>query len=235
MVPHPPLLVPELVAGAAAETEPLRRATVAVAAELAQVAGVWLAVGADPAGPVRIAPHTRGTFAGFGVDVPVTLSADGAAGEADPRLPLPALVAGWLRERAGAERVHADLVPPELPPADCVRLGERLAAEAGGPRPVGLLVLGEGSNQYAEHAQALPDPRAAPFDEQVRDALADADPRRLLDLDVAPAAELGAAGRAAWQVLAGAALASGHEWRGKHAELLNPFGVAYHIAVWDPA
>jgi hypothetical protein len=235
VVPHPPLLVPELVGGAAAETDPLRHATMAVVGELAQVARGWVAVGTDPAGPARIGPQARGSFAGFGVDVPVALCANAAPGAGDPRLPLPALVAGWLRERAGAERVRVELIPPGLPAEECVRVGERIAAEAAGPEPLGLLVLGEGSNHHAEHAPVLPDERAAPFDEQVRDALADADPRRLLDLDVTLAGELGAAGRAAWQVLAGAALAAGHEWRGKHAELFNPFGVAYHVAVWDPA
>jgi hypothetical protein len=163
IVPHPPLLGPELVAGAAADTEPLRRATLAVATELAQVAGLSPAVGTDQNGPAALGPHARGTFAGFGVDVPVALSADAAAGERDPGLPLPALIAGRLREHAGADRVRVELVPPGLPAKDCVRAGERIAARSVGPE-----------------------------------------------------------------------LAAGHEWRGKHAELANPFGVACHLAVREP-
>jgi hypothetical protein len=50
-------------------------------------------------------------------------------------------------------------------------------------------------------------------------------------LDPALAAELGAEGRAPWQVLAGV-LARG-AWSAD-ARLMIPFGVAYHFAVLDP-
>ena len=44
MVPHPPLLVPELVAGAVAETDAVRRACVAAGKRLAALSRDWLAV-----------------------------------------------------------------------------------------------------------------------------------------------------------------------------------------------
>jgi hypothetical protein len=50
-------------------------------------------------------------------------------------------------------------------------------------------------------------------------------------LDPALAGELGAAGRAPWQVLAGV-LGQG-DWA-CDARLMIPFGVAYHLAVLDP-
>ncbi|KAA2254856.1 hypothetical protein F0L68_29165 [Solihabitans fulvus] len=234
VVPNPPLLVPELVVGAAAETEPIRAACLVAAGALAGAATEWIAIGADPAGPVRLGPAARGTFLGYGVDVPVSLSADQSDGEADSTMPLPALVAGWLRGRVGANRVTVELVAPSLSVADCVAVGERIAAEAAGDRPVGLLVLGDGSNRHTERAPRRPDDRAEAFDGTVAEALAAADPKALLTLDGDLAAELGAVGRAAWQVFAGAALSTG-DWHATRAEFLAPFGVGYHVAVWEPA
>lgn len=149
-------------------------------------------------------------------------------------LPLPALVAGWLRAQAGATRVRVRLVEPSLPVADCRREGAELAEELAGPAPVGLLVLGDGSNRHTDRAPVPPDERAGPFDDSVASALAAADPNALLALDADVAAELNAMGRAAWQVLAGAVLAVGGQWTSKLLYSDQPFGVAYHVAVWNP-
>jgi hypothetical protein len=182
---------------------------------------VWLAVGAGPAGVVG--PAAVGTFRGFGVDVVVRLG-EAAAGAPDAAMPLPALVAGWLREHTSATAVTVHLVPSDLPPDDCYALGEHLA---GGDDPVGLLVLGDGSHRHGARAPGRPDDRAGPFDDAVHDALANADAKALLDLDPALAAELGAVGRAPWQVLAGAL--GEHHWTAT-ASVFVPFGVAYHLA-----
>ncbi|MFD7658981.1 hypothetical protein ACFV4N_33810 [Actinosynnema sp. NPDC059797] len=224
VVPHPPLLVPELVSGAAPDTEPVRAECLAAARGLAARATDWVAVGVDPSGP-RTLDDVTGTFAGFGVDVPVSL-AEGATAE-DPDLPLPALVAGWLRQRAGARRVRVHLVPPDLPPAECVALGERLSAEAVSGEA--LLVLGDGSHRHGELAVGRSDERAGAFDEGVSRALAAADADALRALDPGLAAELGADGRAAWQVAAG--VPGG--WRCTRSAFLAPFGVGYHCAVWE--
>jgi hypothetical protein len=221
VVPHPPLLVPELVVGDDPDVTAVRAACLAAATRLTSAAPVWLAVGAGPAGVVG--PAATGTFAGFGVDVVVRLG-DGATGVPDAALPLPALVAGWLREHTAATAVTVHLVPPDLPPDDCYALGEHLA---GGPDPVGLLVLGDGSHRHGDRAPGRPDDRAGPFDDAVHDALANADAKALLDLDPVLAAELGAVGRAPWQVLAGAL--GDHHWTAT-ASMLVPFGVAYHVA-----
>ncbi|ONI87188.1 hypothetical protein ALI22I_22295 [Saccharothrix sp. ALI-22-I] len=222
VVPHPPLLVPELVAGAVSETEPVRSACLAAARELAAHASDWVAVGVDPSGP-RVVEDVAGTFRGFGADVPVSLSDD--ASSVDDDLPLSVLVAAWLRERAGARSVRVHLVPPDLPTAECVALGERLAGSRA------LLVLGDGSHRHGEQAVGRPDERAEPFDEDVRTALATADTGALRAIDPALAAELGASGRAAWQVAAGVPGA----WRCTRSAFLAPFGVGYHLAVWDSA
>lgn len=227
VVPHPPLLVPELTAGAAGthgDVIAVRAACLAVATRLTSAAPHWIAVGAGPAGV--LGPDAVGTFAGFGVDVPVRMS-DAATGAPDPAMPLPALVTAWLRERAGATSVTMHLVPPDLPPDDCYALGERLAGE---PAPVGLLVAGDGSHRHGEQAPGRPDVRAGSFDDAVHEALATADAKALQALDPRLADELGAAGRAPWQVLAGAL---GHGRWTADAQLLVPFGVAYHLAVLD--
>jgi hypothetical protein len=225
VVPTPPLLVPELVAGTDADVTAVRAACLAVTTRLTSAAAHWVAVGAGPAGV--LGPDAVGTFAGYGVDVVVRMS-DAATNPPDPVMPLSALVTAWLRAQAAAEDVTVHLVPPDLSPDECFALGEHLADTA---EPVGLLVAADGSHRHGDRAPGRPDDRAGPFDDAVHDALAGADAKALMALDPALAAELGAEGRAPWQVLAGA-LAHG-EWSAD-ARLMIPFGVAYHLAVLEP-
>lgn len=228
MVPHPPLLIPELVAGAAAETEPVRRACVAAGKRLAAVSRHWLAIAGDPIFHGLTSADAVGTFRGYGIDKIVSLAEGGGVDDVDPALPLPVLVAGWLREQAGAADVVVQTIDPHGSVNDSKRVGERLSRQ---DRSVGLLVLGDGSSRHPGPS-GHPDPRAIPFDAGVRDALATADLDALLGLDVSLAASLDVSGRAAWQALAGAA--AGRQWR---AELLYsdaPFGVGYHVACWEP-
>ncbi|MEV6238870.1 hypothetical protein [Lentzea sp. NPDC051838] len=218
VVPHPPLLVPELVAGAAAETEPVRAATVAAAGKLP---GPWVAVAVDDSGPATVVPPLSGTFLGYGVDVPVSLGGDLAP---DPRIPLPVLITAWLREQCAVEVSRVELVPRDLPPSECVSFGQRLADESAG-----LLILGDGSTRHGLRSPGSDDERSGPFDAHVHSLLAAADVDGLLSLDLALAAELGAQGRAAWQILASVP----GPWRCSSAEFFAPFGVGYHVAVWE--
>jgi hypothetical protein len=236
VVPHPPLLVPELVTGAVRETEQVRRSCLDAAARLAEVAPVWVAVATDPSGPRFIEPEAVGTFRGYGVDLSVRLARARNARRPDPLLPLPALMAGWLGEQVDVLRVGVELVSPNLPARDCWLLGAHIASCVAGEEPVGLLVLGDGSARHTDRGPGGFDARASAFDTQVRDALAAADARELLRLDAGLAEQLGAAGRAAWQVLAGVALSVDGPQPGWHGELLYsgaPYGVGYHVAVWD--
>jgi hypothetical protein len=228
------LLVPELATGAAAETGELRAACLDAAARLGGSAARWIAVGADPGGRRTVGPGARGSFIGFGVDVVVGLDTvdPRPAGPVDPCLPLPLLVAGWVAAAAGVPvRIRGELVGPDEPPDACAALGAQLAAEcAADPEPVGLLVLGDGAATHTERAPGHLDERAGPFDTAVAAALRAADPAALAALDRGTAAELLVAGRAPWQVLAGAA--AGGRWRGELLHTSAPFGVAYHVAVW---
>ncbi|TNC28925.1 class III extradiol dioxygenase subunit B-like domain-containing protein [Amycolatopsis alkalitolerans] len=213
VVPQPPLLVPRLSPGPAPDLATLREACVAAAGTLGPV---WTAVGVHTRDEV-IGPDAAGSFRGYGVDERVRLSAHGT----DRDLPLPALIAGWLREQAGAESVQVRLVAEGTRAADCARLGHELDGD--------LLILGDGSNRHGPGSPGSEDERAPAFDELVAKALAKADTEALLRLDPALARDLGAGGRVPWQVLAG----TGGDW---HAELLYsaaPFGVAYHVAVWE--
>ncbi len=62
VVPHPPLLVPELAAGAAAETAPLRNACLAAARALARGCPRWIAAASctNRAELPSLAPAYRG-------------------------------------------------------------------------------------------------------------------------------------------------------------------------------
>jgi len=103
--PHPPLIVPEVAAGAAAELDGLRAACdLAVARMLAARPVLVVVVGAGPVA-ARWTAGAAGTLAGYGVDVTVPL--DGQAGHGGTGLPLSVTVGAWLLARAGwaGERV----------------------------------------------------------------------------------------------------------------------------------
>lgn len=236
VVPHPPLLVPEVAAGAAVETASLRAACLAAAGALAAAATRWVAVAAvDEAAVDDAAVGAAGTFSGYGVDVTVGLGPQPGAASDD--LPLPLLVAGWLRGRVGPRSVtvHPATVPPGTAPVGCVRAGHALAERlAAGSEPVGLLVLGDGAATHTPRAPGYLDVRAEGFDAAVAAALGSADLAVLLALDAQLAAELRVAGREAWQVGAAAAQAAATAWRGELLHSAAPYGVAYHVAVWEP-
>lgn len=234
-LPEPPLLVPELANGAAAETAELRAACVEAATRMARAADRWVAVGADPGGRRTVPSTARGSFVGFGVDVEIGLDTAGSGEPADPLLPLPLLIAGWAAGHTGASvRIRGELVGVHEPAPGCAALGTELAAEwAHDPEPVGLLVIGDGAATHTERAPGFLDERAQRFDADVAAALRTADRDALAALDAGLAAELLAAGRAPWQVLAAAT--AGRHWRGELLHSSMPFGVAYHVAVWTPA
>lgn len=144
----------------------------------------------------------------------------------DPDLPLPLLIAGWLRP--DGVRIRGELVAPDAEPAACLALGAALAGE-----DAALLVVGDGAATHSEKAPGYLDERAGPFDAAVADALRTADPAALAALDPLLAAQLWAVGRAPWQVLAGAT--ADRAWTGELLHSSIPFGVAYHVAVWRPA
>jgi hypothetical protein len=162
--------------------------------------------------------------------------AAGSPGPGQPRLPggrppLPlALGLGTrLLDQAGYGGSRAlEAVGYDEPTAGCVAIGEQIAASGG---RVGLLIMADGSARRGPRAPGYLDERAAAFDAAVEDAIRSGDLDALLDIDPALARELLAAGRPAWQVLAGAV-----HGQPPAAEILysgDPFGVAYLVA-WMP-
>jgi aromatic ring-opening dioxygenase LigB subunit len=139
------------------------------------------------------------------------------------------LVGRWLLARAGVDGHERVGVPVDTPAGACAQLGARLAAD---PRRLALLVLGDGSYCRGLTAPGYDDPRAAGYDGAVARALTRVDTAALLSLDGEISAQLGVAGRAPWQVLAGAVEATGGNWRGRLHYHAAPYGVAYLVATW---
>jgi hypothetical protein len=179
-------------------------------------------------------------------------------GAGQPVLPLSLTVGVWLVRRLAATaadgtgrrpwppslslspswRLRLQAVAADMPTADCLRLGAELAVLA--PR-VALLAMGDASARKAARVHGAADPAAERYDAEVRAAFAAADPGRLARLEPALDSELMVAGRAAWQVLAGAAGATagdgvagaaGGRLRGQVRFAAAPLDVTYLVASW---
>ncbi|MGX4689437.1 class III extradiol dioxygenase subunit B-like domain-containing protein [Streptomyces sp. JNUCC 63] len=229
--PCPPLLVPEVAAGAAPETDAARAACRDALGVLAAARPDLLVV-VGPAEQPGCGPYpegTRGSFRGFGVDVAVRLGRDKDT-VPGRELPPSLAVAAWLLERAGWSDAPVEGVGVGEPsaPERCAAVGRDIAARSG---RVALLVMGDASACRSLKAPGYLDERAGPFDAEVARALGQADTAALMALDTESAYELKASGRAPWQVLAGAA-----EGAGLSGELLYddaPYGVGYLVATWS--
>jgi hypothetical protein len=228
--PHPPSIVPEVAVGAAPELDDLRAACDEAIDRLARSGStlVWV-VGADAATTEYWYPF-RGSFAPWGVPLEVTI---GSSEHPGPPLPLSLLVGAWLLKRSfhPASPVTYSMfgVDQAAPSERCAQWGGTI----GSPRvPWALLVMGDGSARRGVKAPGYDEPRAEPFDATVAAALAAADVDALLALDPAEAADLQAAGRAPWQVLAGAVRATDTPWRGELLYDRAPYEVGYFVASW---
>lgn len=242
--PCPPLLVPEVAAGAAPELDGLRAACAEAVGALAAARPERLIVvgPAERAGRGPYAQGAAGSFRGFGVELDVRLAADVASGGDDaagrspsappaPSLPLSLAVAAWLLEHAGwdpAVPVEGLGVGEPLAAERCIEVGRELAGRA---ERIALLVMGDGTACRTLKAPGYLDERAAPFDAEVARALAAADTGALAALDEELAYELKAAGRAPLQVLAGAA--EGAPLKGELRYDEAPYGVGYFVASWS--
>ena len=229
--PCPPLLVPEVAAGAAHELDAARAACMDALGVLAAARPDRLVV-VGPAEQSSRGTHaegTRGSFRGYGVDVDVRLGAERE--ETSPRaLPLSLAVAAWLLERtawSGAPIEGLGVGEP-LAAERCIQVGRDIAARA---ERVALLVMGDASACRTLKAPGYLDERAAPFDAEVARALGAADVAALEALDTELAYELKASGRAPWQVLAGAA--EGTDLAGALLYEDAPYGVGYLVATWS--
>jgi hypothetical protein len=252
--PHPPLLIPAAMGAAGlvgrpdaagpagdAELRELRASCVsAVTALLAAGPDLLAVVGGAAAGATYDGP-VAGSLRPFGIPC--------AIGTGEPLLPLSLTVGRWLLEQAGRDfggaagkarqgqpagflpfRVRLRAVTSDMATADCLRLGAEIAGLA--PR-VAMLAMGDASARKAVGVPGAADPAAERYDAGVAAALAAADAGQLARLDPAVDAELMIAGRAAWQVLAGAA--DGVPLLGRLHCAAAPFDVTYLVATWQAA
>jgi hypothetical protein len=222
--PHPPLLVPEAAAGAAAELDDLRAACdTAVRAVLGALPDLVVILG-DAPGTGEYPRDACGSLRPYGVAVSVGLTEN----PGPPVLPLAHTVGAWLLRRAGwpGDRLAYGLSAAETV-GGCQRIGAALAASAD---RVGLLVMGDGSARRSEKAPGYLDPEAGAFDAAVARALGEADGATLAGIDPVRARGLLAAGRASWQALSGAAEGTG--CAGKLLYHEAPYGVGYFVAIW---
>ena len=239
--PCPPLLVPDVAAGAAPELAAARAACTDALGVLAAARPDRLVV-VGPAEQSGRGPHpegTRGSFRGFGVDLDVRLGGNGhrngggdgdGGGASERELPPSLAVAAWLLERTGWSDAPIEGlgVGEPLEAERCIQTGRDIVAPAD---RVALLVMGDASACRTLKAPGYLDERAAPFDAEVARALGAADVAAIKGLDTELAYELKASGRSSWQVLAGAA-----EGAGLGGALLYedaPYGVGYVVATWS--
>lgn len=218
--PNPPLLLRGITGRPVAEVEQLRAACLAAIGELLA------------ARPSRL----------------VVIGA-AAPGEDDKALSI--VVGRLLLNQAGCGLPIEHLViAADSPPADCLQAGRALAGNDNdsdnsgndnsgddndgdsGDDSIGLLVMADGSARRSLKAPGYLDARAAPFDEAVQACLESGRLGGLAELDPVLAAELLVAGRAAWQVLAGAVGGVAGSGRLHYSD--DPFGVWYPVFSWRP-
>ncbi|MCX4094976.1 hypothetical protein [Nocardia sp. alder85J] len=242
LIPSPPVLLPELCGGLpdrdpdhlAAQVRPLRDAVLAAGLALSE-ADRWTVVGAAEH-EQTLGPGTVGTFRGFGADVRVGLSDAALTGRtpADPALPLPVLLGGWLRGQVAPRTpAQARLVGAAATAEHCGALGAALRRELDtDPGTHGVLVVADGAATLSTAAPGYLDERAAAVQERLDAALSAGDRTALAALDPSLCAELEISGRAAFQLLAGLFDA---DPKVDTRYCAAPFGVAYHVSIWtDP-
>jgi hypothetical protein len=243
VLPHPPLLVPELAGTAAAELDPLRAACREALATVVAAADLTVIVGDGPVWGVP-EPSAPGSFAPYGVDLQATLPATHTDFDL-PGLPTPARLPDLPLSLAAAAhlltgldpppaRLAAATVPASLGPGAAAAIGRALTGAArngaAGGGPVGLVVMADLSACRTERAPGAFRAEAADFDASVAEALRTGKPTRLLDLDPALAADLMVAGRVPLQVLAGA-FESEPAVGGRVLYEDAPYGVGYLVAL----
>jgi hypothetical protein len=224
IMPSAPLLVPELAGAAAAEVAALESAVREAAALLPPR---WIAVGTGSVDCV-LDSNAVGTFAGFGVDVPVRLSPPCGKPAEVSELPLCALMAGWVRGQTRPEAsVQVRVWRSDRDVEAALAEGKRLRAEVDRiPDPVGVLIIADGAKTLTPAAPGGYHPDDADAQLVLDDALATGDVAALARL---PEQILG---RVAFQVLAG--LTEPGPRSVKELYRAAPYGVGYFAGVWLP-
>jgi hypothetical protein len=225
VVPHPPLLVPDLV-GTGPGTEPARRLLAACDR------AVRFLLDPPPARVVLVGTgmadrtHDRtawGTLGGFGVDVRAPAGPAAAAPPGDtPTLPLPLTLGSWLLDRAAwsADRLLVEVGPGRCPPP--ARHGADAWLVLGDPAPAPL---------------PRPGPEDSPGPATVLDLLLPPDPTAPRSPEPGPASAHRSLPRipASWRVLTRVLCEEALRRSDVRAHLLYdaaPYGAPYHVSTW---
>jgi hypothetical protein len=226
LCPAAPLLARELTGRALVEPD--------LRAACAEVTGRLVRARPDVIAVVGTGPQTRTWDSASRLDVaafggPAAAARAPAGGPpGTPGLPAPLGLGARLLDEAGYDGPRVlQAIGQDEPPAACTAAGERLSQSAG---RVALLVMADGSARRGRRAPGHLDERSAGFDAGVEQAVRAGELEALAGIDPVLARELMAAGRPAWQVLAGALAPGG---TGLDAEVLyagDPFGIAYLVA-----
>ncbi|MFI7109053.1 hypothetical protein ACIBK9_22280 [Nonomuraea sp. NPDC050227] len=157
---------------------------------------------------------------------------DITVGEGAPVLPLSLTVGRRLLNdpeqppATDADGVPGQAVAFDAAPGECRAIGAGLAALGR----VALLVMADGSACLTPRAPGRYDEAAGPYDDLIAEAVGRADAAALAALDPVEADRLWVTGRAALQVLAGAA--EGTPLTGTLLMRSSPYGVGYFTGVW---
>jgi hypothetical protein len=251
LVPHPPLLVPEVGQGASLELDQLRSACRRALAVILDQVEALLVVGPAPSWG-EADPGASGSFAPYGVPVRVRLPGPRAPAPGEPggdwldrrrlppgrlrELPLSLLIAAWLLGLEAEVRrlppMAAFGVPVSMDPEQAAATGRVLAAAVRSEWRAGLLIMADLSARRTAKAPATFHPAAEEFDRRIGDIVGKGEVARLLDVDAELAAELRTGGMAALWLLAGA-LGGAGTLRGEVLDERAPFGVGYLVGILE--
>ncbi|MBF8185303.1 hypothetical protein ITP53_06045 [Nonomuraea sp. K274] len=207
--PQTPLIVSRL--------HDLRAACRATVAALHDVRADTLVVVGGAESAISYGGRTAGTLRPWGIDVTV--------GHGEPALPLSLTLGRWLLGDRAPDMLQS--VAFDATPQECLLAGERLRKIG---KRVALLVMADGSACLSPRAPGTYDDAAKPYNDLITIAIAQADPATLAGLDPARADRLWVSGRAALQVLAGAAGRTA--FSGRLLAEAAPFGVGYFAGLW---
>ncbi|UBU15664.1 class III extradiol ring-cleavage dioxygenase family protein [Nonomuraea gerenzanensis] len=150
---------------------------------------------------------------------------DRRAGTGEPVLPLSLTVARLLLDDTAPQGFQS--VAFDATAADCLALGRRLGERA---ERVALLVTADGPASLSPRAPGRYDEAAGPYHDLIAKAVAAGEPAALAALDPQEADRLWVSGRAALQVLAGAA--GTRTYQGRLLAQAAPYGVGYLAGAW---
>ena len=254
VLPHPPVLIPEVAAGAAVELDHLRAACAKALGVVKEIPHDRLVVvgcadgGVADGGAGEYAAGDFGTMAGYGVPLDVRWPGGIGAVLSDSaparRLPLSLTVAAWVMQHSpvsggvvsggvvnGWGDAAAVAIRSDEPTEALVAWGDRLANSAD---RVVMVAMGDGSNALSTKAPGYLIPGAREWHDDAVAALGSADVDVVLALDASEAARFGAVGRAPWQVMAAAASAPTSEQEASAADGVDTAWLAELVAAEEP-